>query len=350
MMDFTELYYDSVECIRCNLCLDKCPVVRAVGIDKAPLYSSVYTAMGSRFDLNTTTEDAYQCIDCYECDVVCPVDVPIADTMLYVRQMAVQEDNVPKGAAAVADKAANKENVLGDRISLESGQADVALFLGYAGEVDQDVVDAFGKICKAADVKYTVITDAADSGYLLARLGYTDKAKIAVEENAKLFKDAAAKVVVTPCSFSYEAFTKMYPEGMEYKHISEFIAELIEDGKLTLKQDDIKVGYHDAHFLTRVNGVSEEPRSIINAISGQAAIEPSRTGHKTAASGMGGGLGLFQKETMDQVSDNRAIELANLDCDTVVSGCVFEKYALKDALTKKDVKIIDITQYVAQAI
>lgn len=350
MMDFTDLYYETVPCIRCNLCLDRCPIVRAAGIDKAPLYSSVYAAMGSRFDLETVIKDAYQCIDCYECNVSCPVDVPIAESMMYIRNMAVEEDKVPSEIKKVVKKAQEGQNILADPLSFESGKAEVALFLGYAGELDQDVVDAFDKICKAANINYTIISNAADSGYFLSRSGYTESGKTAVEENVKRFEEATAKVVVTPCSFSYEAFTKLYPQGIKYQHISEFVAELMESGKLTLKEDNIAVVYHDPHFLTRVNGVSKEPRNIIRAISGQTPIEPTRTGSKTAASGIGGGIGLFYQDIMKKASENRADELAYLGSDLVVSGCVLEKYALKDALTKKNVKIMDITEYVAQGI
>lgn len=59
MKDFNDIYYNSVECVRCNLCLDRCPAVRAVGTDKAPMYSAVYSALGSRFDLEMVTEEAF---------------------------------------------------------------------------------------------------------------------------------------------------------------------------------------------------------------------------------------------------------------------------------------------------
>ena len=40
----------------------------------------------------------------------------------------------------------------------------------------------------------------------------------------------------------------------------------------------------------------------------------------------------------------------DLGCRTVVTGCVFEKYALKEAIKEKDMEIIDITEYVARAL
>jgi len=350
MKDFSDIYYESVECIRCNLCLDKCPVVRAVGIDKAPMYASVYSAMGSRFDLDMTSKEAFQCIDCYECEAICPVNVPIVETMKHVRRLAIDANKLPAEAKVIIEKAKNSQNILGTPVALKKGKADVALFLGYAGELDQNMIDAFDKICKAANIEYSVIAGAADSGYFLNRVGFEDEANIAIEANIKLFKEAAAKVIVTPDSYSFEAFVKLYPKDMEYKHISQFVVELITDGKLSVKEDGNAVAYHDPHFLTRVNGIESDPRSIIKAISGQAAVEPLRTGIKTAASGIGGGLGLFNKDIFDLVSKNRAYEVAKLGCDTVVSGCVFEKYALKAALAEKNVKVVDITEYVAKAI
>ncbi len=350
MRDFTDIYYESVECIRCNLCLDKCPVVRAAGIDAAPLYASVYSAMGTRFDLDMTAEESFQCIDCYECEAVCPVEVPIADTMKYVRKLSIESGKVPEAAMKVIEKAKDGMNILGTPAEQKKGKAEVALFLGYAGELDENTAHAFGKICKASGIEYTVISGAADSGYLLDSAGFEEDAKASVEKNVKLFDEAEVKVVVTPCSFSYEAFVKLYPHKFKFKHISQFVSELMADGKLKLEENGKKVAYHDPHFLTRVNGIEAEPRSIIKAVSGEKAAEPVRTGAKTSSCGIGGGLGLFNEEIMGLVNKNRAEELAKLGCDTVVSGCIFENYALKAELAAIGINAVDLTQYVAEAI
>ena len=117
--------------------------------------------------------------------------------------------------------------------------------------------------------------------------------------------------------------------------MSEFLSELLTEGKIKAAECMKPAAYHAAHMLTRKNDV-KAPEELILRLSGQKAVQPERTGYRTSSSGLGGGLG--------------ARELAELGCGTVVTGCVFEKYALKEALREKEVEIIDITEYVAQAL
>lgn len=349
MKDFNEIYYNSVECTRCNLCLDRCPAVRAVGLDQAPMYAAVYSALGSRFDLEMVTKEAFQCIDCHECECACPVNVPIADTMVYVRRLCKEKGTVPKNVTEIVEKALNGENILGTPDLIPSTQAKVAVFLGYAGELDKDMRNAFEKICKTAGISYTFLTDTADSGYFLERSGQADSIEETVAKNIKIFENAKAEVIVTPCSYSYEAFCSYYPSDYEYLHMSEFLKRLIEGGKLTLEKSEERAAYHGAHFLNRQHEINAA-ENIIRMVQGNEAAEPERREQFVSSSGIGGGLGLFDPETADAVSRRRAKELAELGCKTVVAGCVFEKYALKKLLEEKDIRMIEITEYVAQFI
>ena len=349
MKDFNDIYYNSVECVRCSLCLDRCPAVRAVGTDKAPMYSAVYSALGSRFDLEMVTEEAFQCIDCYECESACPVNVPIADTMAYIRRLCREKNTVPEAVTDIVHRAEAGENILGKPQEIREGKAYVAVFLGYAGELDVEMQNAFDKICKAAGISYTFLTDTADSGYFLDRSGQTEGLQKAVDTNVKAFERGQAKVIVTPCSYSFEAFQNYYPEKYTYLHTSEFLEDLLEKKNLNATGGTEQTAYHAAHMLTRKNEV-KAPEELIVKLSGQKAVQPERTGYRTSSSGLGGGLGLFYPELAAAVSKKRAKELADLGCRTVVTGCVFEKYALKEAIKEKDMEIIDITEYVARAL
>lgn len=349
MRDFHDIYYNSVECVRCNLCLDRCPAVRALGTDKAPMYSSVYSALGSRFDLEMVTEEAFQCIDCYECESACPVEVPIADTFAYIRRLCKEKKTVPEAVTEIVKKAEAGENILGSAPKLSQGKAELAVFLGYAGEHDEEMRTAFDKILKSAGIPYTYLTETADSGYFLDRSGQSDEVEKAVETNVRAFEKAGAKVIVTPCSYSYQALKTYYPDKYTYLHTSELLLKLLLDGKIKTPKREGSIGFHGSHMLSRKNEV-DAPLKLVAIVSGSEAIQPERTLYKTSSSGIGGGLGLFYPQVMEAVSERRAEELAALNTGTVVTDCVFEKYALKDYLKEKNVKLIDITEYVAQAI
>lgn len=348
MRDFNDIYYNSVECLRCNLCLDRCPAVRTMGTDKTPMYSSVYSALGSRFDLEMVTEEAFMCIDCYECESACPVNVPIADTFAYIRRLCKEKKTVPGAVTKLVNRAEAGDNILGSVPKLPEGKAELAIFLGYAGELDEKQRMAFERIIKAAHIPYTYLTKTADSGYFLDRSGQSECVKEAVAANVNAFERVGAKVIVTPCSYSYEAFKSYYPQSYTYLHMGEFLLKLLCDGRIKPVRKGAPVAFHGAHMLSRRNEV-DAALKLISAISGQKAAQPGRTGYKTASSGIGGGLGLFCPQVSEAVTRIRAGELADLGFDTVVTDCVFEKYALQECLKERNVNLIDITEYVAQA-
>lgn len=348
MRNFDEIYYESIECLRCNLCIDKCPVVRSLGIDKAPMYLSVYSAMGSRFDIDITAKEAFLCIDCHECETSCPINVPIADTMAYIRKMAVDKEKVPLKAKEVMDIALAGKNILGDSIEIQQGECEIALYLGHAGQIDNKIIDSFDKICKAFDIEYTVLSKTLDSGYFIELSGLSEHTPRFVEENVLEFKKAKAKTIVTPCSYSYEAFKKYYPKDFEYLHISQFLSNLLKVTPIEINVTDEAVGYHDSSFLTRINGILKEPRFIIEKFSGKKPLEPQNTKYHTHCAGIGGGLGLFNEEVMKEITEKRAKELEALECDTIVCGCVFEKYDIEKVLSGK--KVVDITEYVGDLV
>ena len=63
---------------------------------------------------------------------------------------------------------------------------------------------------------------------------------------------------------------------MDVIHISQFLNELIHEGKLNFKKSDFNVTYHDSCHLGRHMEVFDEPRSVIENVAGIVEMENSR--------------------------------------------------------------------------
>ena len=101
------------------------------------------------------------------------------------------------------------------------------------------------------------------------------------------------KKILTHCPHCLNTIKNEYPQfGGEFEviHHSEFISNLIKEGKIRLQKELNSVAtYHDSCYLGRYNDIYNPPRSILNAISGIKLKEMDRTMDKSFCCGAGGG-------------------------------------------------------------
>jgi Fe-S oxidoreductase len=146
-----------------------------------------------------------------------------------------------------------------------------------------------------------------------------------------------------------------YPQfGGNYvvKHHTEFINELIKEGKLDVPAtSNGPITYHDPCYLGRHNGVYDQPRQVIQSM-GFDLSEPSRTRRNSFCCGAGGAQ--FWKEEehgIERVSTNRYRELRETGASTVATGCPFCMRMFSDEAAKEEaetaLKILDLAELVA---
>jgi Fe-S oxidoreductase len=140
--------------------------------------------------------------------------------------------------------------------------------------------------------------------------------------------------------------------SFEVVHISQLLAELIEDGRLELKNEYAKkVTYHDPCYLGRHNGVYDEPRQVLGEVPGLELIEMPASRENSLCCGGGGGRIWMETPKEERFSDLRVQQADETGAEVLATSCPycitnFEESRLgmegDDVLQVKDItEIID---------
>jgi heterodisulfide reductase subunit D len=171
-------------------------------------------------------------------------------------------------------------------------------------------------------------------------------------ENIKQFNELGFKTMITSCAGCFKTIRNDYAKigqlNFEVKHTVEFIIDLIQSGKLKLKNDvKMKVTYHDPCHLGR-----HAPRKLLNLIPGVELIEMERTRENSRCCGAGGGLKSGYPDIQNKISQTRIKEAEETGATELVSACPFCYQGLQVGIQSLDSKLTmrDITELVVMAI
>jgi Fe-S oxidoreductase len=177
--------------------------------------------------------------------------------------------------------------------------------------------------------------------------------------DTKGFKKAAQKMkkeierrgldkVVTMCPACLKMMREVYPEAgfklnVQLVHTTEFLASLLEEGKIKVKKAKGTATYHDPCLLANDMDITAAPRQIITAL-GYEIKEPVYTKEHAHCCGAPPGARLGFSKLADQVKAMRIDELRQTGADVYVSSCPSCKAVLSDLHVK------DIAELISQQI
>ncbi len=376
---------DGYACIMCNRCQDYCPAYQT-GKQLSPAAIEV----NKRYYLNENgdkfiegaevplkglllTEDAlWACTTCNFCTYACPVgNEPLVDIIRMRQDRVMMEGDFPKEAnpafknlevnfnpwAYNPQDRANWAEGLNIKTMAEDPNGEYLFWVGCAGSFDpryQKVSKAFAQLMQKAGVDFRILgTEEKCNGDTARRMGNEYLAQTLMQENIDKLNGYGVKKIVTACPHCFNSLKNDYPQlggKFEVIHHSELLDNLIDDGKLKLKDanEQKKVTYHDSCYLGRYNNVYDAPRETVSKIGGIEIVEMERNRETAFCCGAGGGR-MFLEETEGQrINENRAEEAIGTGAETIASACPFCMTMLTDGVKtlgkNEEVEVRDIAE------
>ena len=314
-------------------------------------------------------EDIWRCTTCGTCPSRCPRGVEQIEVGVAIRRIASHYGVFPGSVRAVRaarGSLISDGNPLGEdrdkRDAWASGLSvkpftegmEVLYFVGCYYSYDPRMKKAAGAtadILDKAGVDFGILgTRENCCGESIRKTGDEEAFKTLARENIKAFVQNGVKRILVSSPHCYHTFKNEYPEFMvnfEILHISQFLTELIEEGRLELSREiGKKVTYHDPCYLGRHNGIYDQPRDVLKKVPGLELTEMPDSRQDSLCCGGGGGRIWMDTPKGERFADLRLAQAKEVGADVLVTSCPycisnFEESSLAlegdDALEVKDI-------------
>jgi Fe-S oxidoreductase len=322
-------------------------------------------------------DDIWRCTTCGSCPSQCPRGVDQIKVGVAIRRLASAYEAFPDSVRAVrtvSGSLASDGNPLSEerdkRDAWASGLSvkpfaegmEVLYFVGCYYSYDprmQKVAAATANILQKAGVDFGILGSRESCcGESIRKMGNEEVFRALAKENIKAFIDNGVKRVLVSSPHCYHTFKNEYPEFMvnfEVVHISEFLAELIEAGRLELAGElGKKVTFHDPCYLGRHNGIYDQPRNVLKRLPGLELVEMADSREGSLCCGGGGGRIWAETPKHERFSDLRVAQAKEVGADVLATSCPYcisnfeeSKLALGD---DEPLEIKDITEVIQEAL
>jgi len=242
-------------------------------------------------------------------------------------------------------------------------QPDVLFWVGCAGSFDdraKKITRAFVKILNNVGINFAVLgTEESCTGDPAKRAGNEFLFQMQAMGNIQVLNAYEVKSIVTTCPHCFNTLKNEYPElggNYEVKHHSQFLQELINEGKL-IDEGDVfkgkKITFHDPCYLGRANDVYEAPRNLIEKLDAEL-VEMKRCKSNGLCCGAGGAQMFKEAEKGNkEINIERTEEALELQTDIIATGCPFCMTMMTDGVKLKEksteVQVFDLAELIAQA-
>ena len=328
-------------CFQCGLCDAVCPW------NKVRAFSMRKIIREAAFGLSEIEgEDIWRCTTCGTCPAQCPRGVKQIDISVALRRVATEYEIFPtsvKSARTARASLISEGNPLqGDRKKRSDWAKDLSVktytegmevlyFVGCYLSYDprmKKVATATANILKKAGVDFGILGSQENCcGESIRKTGSEEVFKRLARENIKTFIDNGVKKVIVSSPHCFHTFKNEYPEFMvnfEVIHMSQYMLELINDGRLELTGEyPKKVTYHDPCYLGRHNDVYDEPRDLLNKVAGLELVEMEAHGKNSLCCGGGGGRIWMDTPQEERFSDIRLKQAKETRAQILTTSCPY---------------------------
>ncbi len=365
-----------IACYQCGTCSGSCPTASAMDYNPRRILHMLRLGLGERV---LRSQAIWLCTSCYSCTARCPREIRISDTMLNLRRLAVDRDlELPPNLLTLRDTVSTQYNISGDDNAArliwsdnleeealafrQKRQAEVAFYVGCVASfypmvygIPQAMVQVMGR----AGVDVAVLGgEEWCCGYPLFTAGMESLVVDLMAHNLARVRDMGAKRLVTTCPSCHYTWEHIYPLfdssplGFEVLHASQFLARLLEQGRLKLGTVEQVVTYHDPCDLGRKSGIFDAPRQVIESIPGVEFREMDASREEALCCGGGGDVQIVDESVTARVASRRLGQVQRTGARVVLSACQQCKRTLM-AAARRDrarVRVMDLAELVWQAL
>jgi Fe-S oxidoreductase len=247
----------------------------------------------------------------------------------------------------------------------EGKQPNVLFWVGCAGSFDQraqKITKAFATILDKVGINYAILgKEEMCTGDPVRRAGNEFMFQMMAYQNIQVLNNYGVKKIVTACPHCFNTLKNEYPAlGGNYEviHHTVFLQQLIDDGKIKLKEGGVfkgkKITYHDSCYLGRANNIYEAPRKVLEALDAEL-VEMKRCKTTGLCCGAGGAQ-MFKEEEKgtSRINSERSNEAIGTGAGIIAAACPFCNTMMTDGVKlaeKEDsVKVLDVAELIAASL
>ncbi len=362
-------------CYQCGMCDTLCPWNRVRAFSMRKIVRQATFGM-----TEIENEEIWRCTTCGRCAQRCPRGVKIIEAGVALRRIATEYGVFPSAVKPVRTASASlvgEGNPLSEERAKRAQWAEglsvktftegmeilyfPGCYLCYDPRMKK-VARATASILKKAGVDFGILGPKENCcGESIRKTGEEELFRRLARENIKTFIDNGVKKILVSSPHCYHTFKNEYPEFMvnfEVIHISQFLFELIDQGKLELTKDyEKKVTYHDPCYLGRHNAIYDEPRETLKKIPGLELVEMPDSREDSLCCGGGGGRIWMETPKGERFSDLRLEQAMATGAEVLVTSCPYcitnfedSRITLEDQGDGEILEIKDITEIIAEVI
>ncbi|RLD00193.1 MAG: (Fe-S)-binding protein [Chloroflexi bacterium] len=364
-------------CMQCGTCTSSCPTAFAMDYSPRELWQMLRLGMEEEI---VNSQTFWLCTVCKSCQVRCPRGISITDTMVALKEYATRRGvNVPTGMQMLGETVTTKYNISGDDngtrqiwsenlphtplgVKPRRRRAEVVYFIGCVGSFYPRVYSipqSMVQVLEMGDVDFTTLgEDEQCCGYPLYVAGMKDRMAELARHNVQQIRRVGAKRVIFTCPSCYYAWSHLYPEvadvsGIQLQHSTEFLAEMIDDGKLPpLGPVEEVVTYHDPCDLGRKSGVYDAPREVLARIPGLELREMASNRENSLCCGGGGDVEVADPTVSRGAAGRRMVQAQATGAKYVASACQQCKRTLQEGARRNKIRMraIDVVELLLQSL
>ncbi|MCG8636302.1 MAG: (Fe-S)-binding protein [Desulfobacterales bacterium] len=359
-------------CFQCGLCDTVCPwnLVREFSMRK--------TIREATFGLTEIDgEDIWRCTTCGRCPDRCPRGVKQIDVGVSLRRMASEYEVFPgpvkpalsaraglisEGNPLQFDRNRRGDWAKGAGVNPFTPDMEVLYFAGCYPSFDprmKKAARATVNILKKAGVDFGILGEKENCcGESIRKIGSEEVFKKLARENIKTFIDHGVKKILVSSPHCYHTFKNEYPEFMvrfEVVHTSQYLAELISEGRLELTGTyGKKVAYHDPCYMGRHNDIYDEPRNVLRGVRELELVEMPDSRRDSLCCGGGGGRIWMDTPKAERFSDLRLQQARSAGAEVLATACPYCITNFEESRLNLEfeniIEVKDITEIIEEAI